>query len=191
MPLTSSTADVLAVAGTALGLVGTTVALVASSRLARVRDTLAKIRGAHGDTDLIDALARSGADTDALLARLGGVQAELAELRSDISQAVRHVAVVRYDAFGDMGGRLSFSAALLDDAANGLVLTSINGRTETRTYLKGVRGGQSDTTLSPEEDQAVTYAVRGHTPVVPADARGGDHRRDGGSDRRTRTRPGR
>ena len=48
------------------------------------------------------------------------------------------MAVVRYDAFGDLAGALSFSAALLDDAGNGLVLSSINGRSETRTYAKGV-----------------------------------------------------
>ena len=65
-------------------------------------------------------------------------------MRVDLADALRHVAVVRYDAFGDMGGRMSFSAALLDDAGDGLVLTSINGRTETRTYAKGVKGGASE-----------------------------------------------
>jgi hypothetical protein len=59
-----------------------------------------------------------------------------------------------------MGGRMSFSAALLDDAGDGLVLTSINGRSETRTYAKGVKAGSSDHTLSPEEEQAITYATR-------------------------------
>ena len=47
---------------------------------------------------------------------------DLAALRADIAQALRHVAVVRYDAFGDMGGRLSFSAAVVDDRGDGLVV---------------------------------------------------------------------
>jgi hypothetical protein len=85
---------------------------------------------------------------------------DLAAARADLSDALRHVAVVRYDAFGDMGGRLSFSAALLDDAGDGLVLTSINGRTETRSYAKGVKAGESDHSLSPEEQQAISYATR-------------------------------
>jgi hypothetical protein len=76
------------------------------------------------------------------------------------------VSVVRYDAFADMGGRLSFSAALLDDAGDGIVLTSINGRTETRSYAKGVKGGASEHTLSPEEEQAIAFALR--RPVAPA-----------------------
>ena len=73
-------------------------------------------------------------------------------------RALTRVAVVRYDAFGDLAGALSFSAALLDDAGNGLVLSSINGRSETRTYAKGVSGGHSDAPLSPEEQEAIAEA---------------------------------
>jgi len=86
---------------------------------------------------------------------------DLAALRSDLEQALRHVAVVRYDAFGDMGGRLSFSAALVDDRGDGLVFSSIHARGESRTYAKGVVGGSSDATLTPEEQQALAAARAG------------------------------
>jgi hypothetical protein len=72
--------------------------------------------------------------------------------------ALRHVGVVRYDAFGDMGGRLSFSAALYDDNGDGIVLSSINGRSETRTYAKELSDLRSDLSLSPEEQQAIEAA---------------------------------
>jgi hypothetical protein len=72
--------------------------------------------------------------------------------------ALRHVGVVRYDAFGDMGGRLSFSAAVFDAQGDGFVLTSINGRSETRTYAKALVGHKSEQTLSPEEEQAIREA---------------------------------
>jgi len=77
-------------------------------------------------------------------------------------RALRHVAVVRYDAFGDMGGRLSFSAALFDDEGNGLVISSINGRSETRTYAKPLVELRSDHTLSPEEQDAIQQARSSH-----------------------------
>ena len=67
---------------------------------------------------------------------------------------------MRYDAFGDMGGRLSFSAALFDDKGDGLVLSSINGRSETRTYAKALSGFTSDQRLSPEEQDAIAQARR-------------------------------
>lgn len=87
--------------------------------------------------------------------------ADVADLRREIASSLRHVAVVRYDAFGDMGGRLSFSAAMLDDAGDGVVISSIHARGESRTYAKGLVGGSSDTTLTPEEQQALAAARTG------------------------------
>jgi hypothetical protein len=75
--------------------------------------------------------------------------------------SVRHLSVVRFDAFEDMGGRLSFSAALLDGRGDGLVITSINGRQESRCYSKQVRGGSSVHNLTDEERQAIKEALEG------------------------------
>jgi uncharacterized protein YlxW (UPF0749 family) len=87
-----------------------------------------------------------------------GLRAEVHALRTEASQALRHLAVVRYDAFGDMGGHLSWSMALLDDGGDGVVVTSIHGRSEARTYAKNVRGWSCEQQLSPEEEESVKYA---------------------------------
>jgi hypothetical protein len=50
---------------------------------------------------------------------------------------------------------------MLDDGGDGLVLTAIHGRSETRSYIKGVKGGSSEASLSPEELQAISYALKG------------------------------
>jgi len=73
--------------------------------------------------------------------------------------SVQRVAVVRYDALEELAGQLSFSAALLDDAADGVVITSINGRTDTRTYAKPIQRGESTFILSDEERRAITKAM--------------------------------
>ena len=83
---------------------------------------------------------------------------EVAALKAESGQALRHVAVIRYDAFTDTGGQLSWSMALLDDSGSGVVLTSIQGRNESRTYAKNVVGWASETLLSPEEEDAITNA---------------------------------
>jgi hypothetical protein len=82
----------------------------------------------------------------------------VAALRKEATGALRHLAVVRYDAFEEMGGRLSWSLALLDDGGDGVVLTSIRGRNEARTYAKSVTSWRSDQELSPEESEAITHA---------------------------------
>jgi hypothetical protein len=76
-----------------------------------------------------------------------------------IEGGVRRVGVLRYDAFEDVGGRLSFSCALLDERGTGVVLTSINGRQETRVYAKPVTVGQSTYNLSREEEEAIRQAM--------------------------------
>ncbi|HET9828274.1 MAG TPA: DUF4446 family protein [Nocardioidaceae bacterium] len=91
-------------------------------------------------------------------ADLEGLRGEVQALRVEAAEALRHLAVVRYDAFGDMGGRLSWSLALLDEAGNGVVLTSIHGRSEARTYAKNIAGWSCDQQLSPEEEEAVSAA---------------------------------
>ena len=83
---------------------------------------------------------------------------EVAALKAENAQALRHVAVIRYDAFTDTGGQLSWSLALLDDSGSGVVLTSIQGRNESRTYAKNVADWSSDTQLSPEEQDAIANA---------------------------------
>jgi hypothetical protein len=76
-----------------------------------------------------------------------------------IEGSVRRVALLRYDAFEDVGGRLSFSCAMLDEHGTGVVITSINGRQETRVYAKPVTSRTSTYNLSAEEEEAIRQAM--------------------------------
>ena len=98
------------------------------------------------------------ADASSLPEDPRALRQEVAALKAENSQALRHVAVIRYDAFTDTGGQLSWSMALLDDSGSGVVLTSIQGRNEARTYAKNVAGWSSETQLSPEEEDAISNA---------------------------------
>ena len=95
---------------------------------------------------------------DALPEDVMGLRQEVAALRAEAAGALRHLAVVRYDAFNDMGGHLSWSLALVDDSGDGVVLTSIHGRSDARTYAKNLSAWTSQQQLSPEEEEAVTHA---------------------------------
>jgi hypothetical protein len=88
-------------------------------------------------------------------AELRRLSKELEATRGEVRETLQHLAVVRYDAFGDTGGQLSWSVALLDDKGDGVVLTSINSRNDARSYAKEVKGFASDAKLSPEEQEAI------------------------------------
>ncbi|MEO3874063.1 DUF4446 family protein [Nonomuraea sp. B12E4] len=81
-------------------------------------------------------------------------------------RAIRDVAVCRYDALEEMTGRLSFSVAMINGLGDGIVLTSINGQSETRTYVRPVVGGKGQQPLSPEEEEAVRAARLGLGPMI-------------------------
>ena len=87
--------------------------------------------------------------------------------------SVQHVGVVRYDAFRDLGGLLSFSISMLDDRGNGLVMSSIYGRSESRTYAKPIVERDSSYLLSPEEKEAIRLAMQsrelGALPIEATD----------------------
>lgn len=111
-------------------------------------------RGAPGHARRTSARRRAGQ----IPADLAGLRNEVGALRVEVSDALRHLAVVRYDAFGDMGGHLSWSMALLDDGGSGVVLTSIHGRSDARTYAKNIAAWSCDQALSPEEEEAIKFA---------------------------------
>jgi hypothetical protein len=161
VPLDPSVRDVLVLVGLAVGVLALVLAVVVLVSLRRIRRDLTLL-AADGDApSFVSAVARQTEQVRALRLEVDDLSALLARTRTELADALRHVSVVRYDAFGDMGGRLSFSAAMLDDGGDGLVLTAIHGRSETRSYMKGVKGGTSEASLSPEEQQAVSFALRG------------------------------
>lgn len=126
---------------------------------------LTRAYGAALDTergeDVFQSLQRQAGELDRVRDDLAIVHDNTEHLRDLLGRTVSRVGVVRYDAFADMGGALSFSAAMLDEHGDGVVMSAINGRTETRTYAKPVVGQQSDFSLSDEELAAIDAAMRG------------------------------
>jgi hypothetical protein len=104
-----------------------------------------------------------GEELEALAARIEAAEGELRtadrELSGRLRGAITRVAVVRYDALGEMTGQQSSSLALLDGHSNGIVLSSILHRDQARLYVKPVVGGRSELRLTPEEDEAVRTAL--------------------------------
>lgn len=72
--------------------------------------------------------------------------------------AYQKIGIVKYDAFKEMGGKLSFSLCLLDDENNGFILTSMHTREGCYTYVKEIIKGESFVVLAAEERKALEEA---------------------------------
>ena len=96
-----------------------------------------------------------------------GAMYEAVEARSRGS--LQHVGMVRFNPFEDTGSDQSFAIALLDDRRDGIVLSSLHGRGQTRVFAKPVEGGESTHQLSDEEAQAIRVAIEGGRPASDSD----------------------
>lgn len=161
MQLDPNAVRTVAIFAAFVGVLALGMAVTLGATLRRMHAKYAVLQGGKGREDFVTLVNRHARAVDELRGEVEDMGQRVQKLNVEIADALRHVAVVRYDAFPDMGGRLSFSVALLDDDGDGLVITSINGRSETRTYAKGVKAAKSDHQLSPEENQAISYATRG------------------------------
>ncbi|MFP5297510.1 MAG: DUF4446 family protein [Actinomycetota bacterium] len=153
-----------AVAGVAL--ISLIAAFVAMRKARKARKEYMILRGDSGPRDLLSAVGQAMRRVDEVSERVEHVSKEQTEQAALSRYAVQRFGLVRYDAFEDMGGQLSFSAALLDDHGDGIVITSINGRTETRTYAKPIKRLDSEHNLSAEERAALEQAASGDDRVA-------------------------
>jgi hypothetical protein len=158
-----------------VALVASYIALRTLAKLRRASTLLSRgLRGPDAKQSLLEAVqahvevtAAVAEEVQQLRGYVDGMQAALttqlqqaiAAQETDEAGALRSVALVRYDAFTDMSGRLSFSLALLDERGNGVAISAIAGLTDTRVYAKGVMDGKGEHELSPEERQAVEAAL--------------------------------
>ena len=106
--------------------------------------------------DKVYAVARQ---VDELGARTAVVEA--AQRRS-----FQRIGLVRFNPFEDTGGNQSFALALLDQAGDGFVISSLHARAGTRVYGKAVAKGTSESNLSAEESEALRLALAMGVPAV-------------------------
>ncbi len=80
-------------------------------------------------------------------------------LFKNMESAYQKLGIVKYDAFKQMGGQLSFSLALLDENNNGFILNSVHSSEGCYSYTKEIKLGKSEISLGAEEAQALTIAI--------------------------------
>ena len=95
------------------------------------------------------------------LSEISGVHSEnIISIRKEMDRMFTKYGVVKYDAFDDVGGKLSFVLALLDSSNSGLILNAIHSRDNCFLYLKEIVKGESYVMLSQEEVEALRKAVQ-------------------------------
>jgi hypothetical protein len=167
----TSTVGVVALCAAGAAAISLLLCLILALRMRRFRNAQRAVLGENGNRDLVTHAEGLQASFDELR---GAVQkavehldAQIAANERRLDRAISKAAVVRYDAYNEMSGRQSSSMALLDETGTGVVLSSILHRDQARLYVKGVRAGEPEFELSPEEDEAVRTALAGEPAGEP------------------------
>lgn len=132
---------------------------VAGNRRSRGGPRPADVGAALEQGDVVGAVGQMAGQLATLQASFTSLASRVETMERAARAAVRHAAVVRFDALEEHTGELSFSLALLDDEESGVIVTSINGRQQTRVYAKSVERGRPSVMLSDEEQQAIAKAL--------------------------------
>jgi len=133
--------------------------LVLFTQLGRTRKSIKRLFTGTSGENLESGLHRLLDQVEECKSRQADQQFALNRLTQRMTGMCGNVAIIRYNAFGEAGSDLSFSLAILDDQQNGVVVTSIYGREESRLYAKPVENGKSVYNLSEEEMSAIKKAM--------------------------------
>lgn len=159
--LTSTTGIVALIAG-GLAIVALALIVVLASKLRRLQEAQRFVLGEGREQDIVAHAQAMQRGFEQLHAQVENMSSELNQRltagEQRLDHSISHSAVVRYDAYGEMSGRQSSSIALLDDTGTGVIMSSILHREQARLYAKGIRNGQPDLELSPEETEAIESA---------------------------------
>jgi len=156
--------DNLFVVAAALALVLLVLLVAVVIQGMRLRRALRAYRALAGDGSpgsIADLLAGQATRAEEVGGRLEELEALHAKLELRSRGSLQHIGLVRFNPFDDTGSDQSFAIALLDERHDGIVLSSLHGRTNTRLFAKPVEHGSSRHTLSEEEARAISIAIAG------------------------------
>ena len=115
----------------------------------------------HGGRSLHDLLAGNASAIERAAERMAEMEAVHGSIDARTRRSLQHIGMVRFNPFEDTGSDQSFAIALLDDRRDGVVISSLHGRSNTRVFAKPVADGGSAHNLSDEEAEAIRIAVEG------------------------------
>ena len=119
----------------------------------------------HGGRSLHDLLAGNASAIERASERMAEMEAMHGLIDARTRRSLQHIGMVRFNPFEDTGSDQSFAIALLDDRRDGVVISSLHGRSNTRVFAKPVADGGSPHNLSDEEAEAIRIAVEGTKPA--------------------------
>lgn len=135
------------------------IVIVLSVNLGRLSKRYKKFMGGKNAKSLEKDIMGLYEDNRLIKASMEKNRKDIENLYKKIEGTFQKIGIVKYDAFGQMGGQLSFSLALLDENDNGFILNSVHSAEGCYSYTKEIKNGLCDISLGDEEKKALDIAM--------------------------------
>lgn len=147
-----------------LGLVGIIcilfiLVIVNMVKTSKIRKRYEKFMSGKNAESLEEMITNRFKEIDLLKASDKKNRIQIKNINEEMLTVYKKVGINKYDAFNEMGGKLSFALAMLDKSNNGYVINAMHSREGCYTYIKEIIKGESYITLGEEEKKALDQAM--------------------------------
>lgn len=151
--------DYLVIGLAALVLVLIIIMLISSIQMHSLKKKYKNFMSGRDGKNLEDTLLKKLEQVDQVMEINAANQKNINKIFSTMKNTFQKVGLVKYDAFNEMGGKLSFSLALLNQMNDGFIINAMHSREGCYTYIKEIIDGNSIIALSGEEQEALEMAL--------------------------------
>lgn len=151
--------DYLVIGLAALVLVLIIIMLISSIQMHSLKKKYKNFMSGRDGKNLEDTLLKKLEQIDQIMEINAANQKNINSIFSNMKNTFQKVGLVKYDAFNEMGGKLSFSLALLNQMNDGFIINAMHSREGCYTYIKEIIDGNSIIALSGEEKEALEMAL--------------------------------
>lgn len=152
--------DPLSVAALCIAVISVILAIVLFTRLGKLNKRLDTLMRGSDAASLEDEIVELFNDNRYLSEQTAKNTEEIEHIRKMMRRHLKKTGIVKYDAFHQMGGELSYVVAMLDDRNNGFLINSVHSSEGCYSYIKEVRKGVCELELGNEEAEALEKAMR-------------------------------
>ncbi|MCX4343507.1 MAG: DUF4446 family protein [Kineothrix sp.] len=135
------------------------IVIVLCINLGRISKKYKKFMGGKNAKSMEKSIMGLYEDNKLIKASMDKNKKDIEGLYKKFEGAFQKIGIIRYDAFNQMGGKLSFSLALLDENDNGFILNSVHSSEGCYSYTKEIKNGLSEISLGEEEKKALDMAM--------------------------------
>lgn len=130
-----------------------------NNKIKRLMNRYEKFMKGKNAENLADAIEENFQQMDKLEISHQKNELKMEQALKNITTTFHKLGIVKYDAFKEMGGNLSFALCLLDDTNTGFILNTMHGRDSSYSYIKEIIKGEAYATLGEEEKEALEKAI--------------------------------